>query len=130
MIESFTFTDIKNDKMIDNYVRCDKIFSFVPEMPLFNGDQTGREFKRYIQSNIKYPENAQKNKIEENIYIQYVVDKNGYTGDVKVVRGENEELKSAALAAFENVPKFDSPGKNNGIPVCTKCIVTITFKLK
>jgi protein TonB len=45
---------------------------------------------------LKYPENAWKNKIEGTVVVQFIVDEDGNTTDVKVIKSVNAELDAEA----------------------------------
>ena len=61
-------------------------YSAVEAKPSFNGGDANA-FVKYVQENIKYPENALENDIEGKVTVNFVVDAKGNICNAKVVRG-------------------------------------------
>ena len=101
-------------------------------MPSFNGGDDD-VFIKHIQSKLIYPKNALRNRIEGNLFIQFIVEEDGSMSNISVMKRSNQPapdplLSEAALKAFKNCPKW-VPGKNNGVPVRIKKIIPVSFKL-
>ena len=100
----------------------EEVFMIVERMPELIGGLGS------IQSKIKYPEVAKKAGIEGRVFIQFIVDKNGYVSDPVVVRGigggcDEEAVRAVSQAKFK-------PGTQRGKAVKVKMSLPITFKLK
>src|SRR5690606_30258152 len=81
----------------------DEEFSIVDEQPIFPGGT--QEFYKYITQNIKYPQEAQAQKIAGKVYVEFVVDKNGSIIDVKTVKGIGGGCDEEAVRVIQNSPK-------------------------
>ena len=96
-------------------------------MPRFPGGEAG--LMRYLQENIKYPPEAAKNDIEGRVIVQFIIDKTGQVGEVKVVRPISEELDAEAVRVVKTLPKFE-PGRQDGEAVSVWYTLPISFKLQ
>lgn len=104
-----------------------KVYNSVEQMPEFPGGAAG--LMRYLQENIKYPPEAAKNNIEGRVIVQFIIDKTGQVGEVKVVRPISEELDAEAVRVVKNLPKFE-PGRQDGEAVSVWYTLPIVFKLQ
>lgn len=104
----------------------DKIYSNVETMPEYPGGM--KYFKRYIDRNLKYPEEAIKNKIEGVVVMQFVVEKNGDITSPKVVRKLEASLDSVAMNLIKGMPRW-TPASDHGIKVRCKYSIPIAFKI-
>lgn len=103
-----------------------KIYSSVEKMPEFPGGM--KNFKKYIDRNLKYPEKAKKAQIEGVVVMQFVVEKNGEITNTKVMRRLNPELDTIAYKLIEEMPRW-TPASDYGITVRCKYSVPIAFKI-
>lgn len=78
---------------------------------------------KYINENIKYPENVQKG----NVYVAFVVTKDGGIRDVRIVKGVNEGCDKEALRIIKNMPKWDA-GMEKGKIVSSVYGLPIIFR--
>ncbi len=85
-------------------------------------------FMKYVAKRVKYPEAAKKDKIEGTVYIEFTIDRNGYTRDFKVLRGVAPQVDEAALVALEDMPKW-KPAEKDGKKVASKMTLPIKFAL-
>lgn len=104
-----------------------KVYNSVEQMPRFPGGEAG--LMRYLQGNIKYPPEAAKNDIEGRVIVQFIIDKTGQVGEVKVVRPISEELDAEAVRVVKALPKFE-PGRQDGEAVSVWYTLPINFKLQ
>jgi TonB family protein len=104
-----------------------KVYNSVEQMPRFPGGEAG--LMRYLQENIKYPPEAAKNDIEGRVIVQFIIDKTGQVGEVKVVRPISEELDAEAVRVVKALPKFE-PGRQDGEAVSVWYTLPISFKLQ
>ena len=84
-------------------------------------------FRKFIQQNLKYPQEAQTKKIEGVVLIEYEVDDMGNVHNPIVVNGigygcDEETIRLAKLLKYQKV-------KNRGIRVKAKIKTKISFKL-
>ena len=129
------------------------VMTKVDELPEFKGGQ--KELFKWLGSNIKYPQNAVKNKTEGTVYVGFVVEKNGaisnvevkrgvpivsvdtivqidpisYAQKVKIVRNEDKAIDEEAARVIKAMPKW-KPGKNKGKLVRVSYVLPIKFKLE
>lgn len=104
----------------------EKIYSSVETMPEYPGGM--KYFKRYIDRNLKYPEEAKRNKIEGVVVMQFVVEKNGDITSPKVVRRLEASLDSVAMNLIKGMPRW-TPASDHGVKVRCKYSVPIAFKI-
>lgn len=105
----------------------EKIFTAVEESPKFPGGDA--ELYKWLSKNIRYPEMAAQNNIQGRVTVQFVVEKDGSIGEVKVVRGKDPDLDKEAVRVVKSLPKF-IPGKMNGQSVRVWYTLPIMFKLQ
>jgi len=61
------------------------VYRIAEEMPIFPGGEG--ELLKYINHNIKYPVDAQKEKVEGRVIASFTVNVDGSLSDYKIVRG-------------------------------------------
>ncbi len=104
-----------------------QVFLIVEEMPEFPGGDV--ELRKYIATNVKYPEIAKENGISGRVYIQFVINSKGMVTDVKVARGVDPVLDAEAIRVVQSMPAW-KPGKQRGKPVKVSYTVPINFTLQ
>ena len=104
----------------------EKIYSNVENMPEYPGGM--KNFKRYIDKNLKYPEEAKKNKIEGVVVMQFVVEKNGDVTNPRVVRRLEASLDSVAMNLIKGMPRW-TPASDHGVKVRCKYSVPVAFNI-
>ena len=104
-----------------------QVFQAVEQMPQFPGGYEA--LFKYLSSNIKYPPMACENDIQGKVIVQFIVDKTGNVGEVKVVRSVDKELDKEAVRVCKSLPKF-IPGRQNGQAVSVWYTLPVTFKLQ
>lgn len=120
--------EIKNEVVVEEKKKPEpeKIFTAVEEQPSFPGG-TAAMYK-FLSENIHYPEMAAQNNIQGRVTVQFVVEKDGSIGEVKVVRGKDPDLDKEAVRVVKSMPKF-TPGKMNGQAVRVWYTLPVNFKL-
>ncbi len=103
------------------------IYNKVDEMPMFPGGLDG--LMEYLNTNIVYPPVAAENNVEGKVLVQFVVEKDGSVGDVKILRSVEINLDYEAIRLCKRMPKFE-PGKLDGKPVRVWYVLPINFKLE
>ena len=103
------------------------VYESVEQMPEFPGGM--EEMMKFLQQNIQYPASAAKNKVEGRVILQFVVEKDGQIGEVKVARSVDPELDAEALRVVKSMPNF-IPGRQDGKPVAVWYTIPISFKLQ
>ena len=105
---------------------AEKPFDGVEQMPEFPGGMP--ELMKFLQENVKYPEEAMKNGIQGRVLIQFIVEKDGSISEAKVIKKVNEHLDAEALRVIGEMPKW-TPGKQKGEAVRVKFTLPVTFRL-
>jgi TonB family protein len=82
----------------------------------------------WMQSTMKYPEEALKTGTEGTVYIGFVVEKDGSLGNFEVKRGIGAGCNEEALRILKTSPNW-KPGMHNGKIVRVAYTVPIKFKL-
>ncbi|MBU2553914.1 MAG: energy transducer TonB [Bacteroidetes bacterium] len=101
-------------------------FIFVDNWAKFVDGKEGVE--KYISENLKYPEQAKKKKIEEEIILEYEIRPDGTIGEINVIQGKNEILISECKRVIENMPQW-KPAKQQGKAISIKYGQKFIFKL-
>ena len=107
-------------------------FISVEQMPMLgkckDEDCTQSEIMKFIARNFKYPEIAKANGIEGRVIIEFVVEKSGKVGRVKILLGLDKHVDKAAIEVVESLPIF-TPGRQIGKAVPVKYTVPIKCTL-
>ena len=104
----------------------DEVFDVVEQEPTYPGGDDAME--AYIKENVKYPEEAIKNKEQGKVYVRFVVEKDGSFSNVRIARGVSPSLDAEALRIVTAMPKWN-PGLQRGRAVRTNVVLPIAFKL-
>ena len=107
--------------------KVEQIFTAVEQKPQFPGGEA--ELMKWLSSHIQYPVMAQEEGAQGRVVVQFVVERDGSIGQVKVARGRHPELDKEAVRLVKSLPKF-IPGKNNGQSVRCWFTLPINFKLQ
>ena len=123
---------LKEEVVVEKKVEAPKevkeeIFRSVEQMPQFPGGEAA--LMKYLQSHINYPPMAAENNVQGRVVVQFVVDKTGRVGEVKVVRSVDKDLDREAVRVCKSLPKF-TPGRQNGQAVSVWYTLPVTFKLQ
>ncbi len=103
------------------------VFTVVEEMPEYPGGVGA--LRNFLAQTVKYPEDAIKKGIQGKVYVNFVVEKDGSVGAVKIVRGVSPELDAEALRVVKLLTNW-KPGKQKGEDVRVSYTVPIQFKLQ
>ena len=103
-------------------------FQLVETKPGFNGGDAN-EFSKWVNSQLKYPEQAKKDKIQGRVTLQFTVGADGVVRDARVIRGAHELLDAEALRVVSASPKWE-PGVQNGEPVNVTYTFPVIFQLR
>ena len=108
-------------------VAKDEVFMVAEQMPEYPGGM--KEMLKFLQENVKYPENAMKNNVQGRVIVQFVVEKDGTLTEFKVARSVDPDLDAEALRVLQIMPKW-KPGMQRGKIVRVKFTVPVSFKLQ
>lgn len=87
-----------------------------------------RQFKRYLEENMRYPEQALKNNVEGKVTIQFTVGSTGQVSDFRVIRGIGYGCDEEVIRLIKQGPKW-SPTKRNEESVTDRVRVRMRFTL-
>lgn len=117
----------KQQSMVDEEEVAEKeIFTVVETSPSFPGGDEARI--RFLTNNIRYPQEARDAGISGTVYITFVVERDGSTSDVRVLRGIGGGCDEEAVRVIKMMPEW-SPGKQRGKPVRVQFNMPIKFSL-
>ena len=105
----------------------DKPFEAVEQPPVFPGGQSA--LNKFLSSNIRYPESAQRDGISGRVVVKFVVEKDGSVSGATVIKGVDKALDQEALRVVKKMPKWQ-PGKQGGEAVRVYFTLPVTFKLQ
>ena len=132
LLTAYTFScqDMSTTELDDEIITNDidpteKVFQLVDEPPVFTGGPEA--FYEYVNSTLKYTEEALANKVSGRVFVQFIIKKDGTISNVKVLRGIGYGLDEEAKRVIANSPAW-TPGKQKGHLVNVRLVVPITFR--
>ncbi|WP_440120158.1 energy transducer TonB [Tenacibaculum sp. Ill] len=88
------------------------------------------EMVKHINKHFRYPGEAVRNHIEGEVWIRFVIDRDGYVTNIKTLGPDGGEiLNEEARRVVSKLPRFE-PGKNKGKRVPVKYGFPINFSLE
>jgi TonB family protein len=102
------------------------VYNYVEQMPEFPGGADS--MLRFMQRNLVYPPMAIENAIEGKVVVSFVVDADGRTKDVSILKKLGWGCDEAAIQLIRKMPMW-KPGKQNGKKVAVKYNLPVTFRL-
>ena len=100
--------------------------AFAGIKPEYPGGESA--LKKYISTNLKYPQSAIDNGIEGVVDVAFLVKADGSIGAIKIVRMVDPDLESEAIRLVKGMPAW-VPADKNGQPVDAQTQVEINFVL-
>lgn len=97
-------------------------------MPKFRGREDINTFRYWMTRQLVYPDKAQKRGIEGRVVVSFVVNREGYTTDIKIISSPHHLLSDEATRIVCRSPKW-SPGTIDGKPVRVRYNMPIEFVL-
>ncbi|MBO4850926.1 MAG: energy transducer TonB [Prevotella sp.] len=114
------------DRVPDS-MQTERHFTHTEKDPSFPGGQ--QALIKYLNDNIKYPEQAKKDSISGRVVVGFFVETDGSITEPKVVRSVHPLLDEEALRVVNLMPKWE-PGSQNGTPARIKYNLPIIFKME
>lgn len=102
-----------------------EVFQIVDEMPDFPGGMA--ECMKFLSRNIKYPPQALE--VQGQVIVQFVVTKEGYVAQPRVVRSVDPFLDAQALRVVNAMPQW-KPGRQKGKAVNVRYTIPVRFRLQ
>ena len=84
--------------------------------------------EKMVSKNIRYPEEARRLGISGKVILSYIIDKDGYVGQVNVIQSPDSILDNEAIRVVRHMQRW-IPGYKNGKPVRVKYKLPIVFRL-
>lgn len=106
---------------------ADKVFLIVEEDATFPGGMS--QWNKFLKKNLKYPRQAKRMGIEGNVYLSFIVGRDGSISDISVTRSIGGGCDEEALRVLKKSPKW-KPGKQRGKPVIQRMNLRVVFRLK
>ncbi len=140
MIPDFNYEDL----VFSAWGEEKEIFKIVEQMPRFPGceeEKTENErdkcakikMMEYIERHLKYPEEAKIKKIQGQVVVQFVIEKDGSISEIKVARDIGFGCGQAAVDVVESWNEMAEkwrPGHQRGRPVVVLYTLPVKFKLE
>ena len=113
----------------ENSTEDNVVYNFISlkNPPQYNGGMA--KFYDFIGANINYPEEAVKNKIQGNVLMSFILEKDGKLSDIKVDRKLGYGTDEEAIRVLNLSEKW-SPGLIDGKAVRVKYTIPVKFTLK
>lgn len=105
----------------------EKIFEVVEEQAIPPGGSVEAMLK-WIQKNLRYPEQALDHEIQGKVIVRFVVERDGSVSKPEVMRPVDPALDKEALRVISSMGKWQ-PGKQRGKPVRSYYIIPVIFKI-
>ncbi len=103
------------------------VYDQVEQMPEYPGGMPA--LMEFLRNNVKYPQDALKQKVEGRVMVQFVVETDGSITDLKVAKKVFPSLDAEGIRVAKAMPKW-TPGKQNGKPVRVQYNLPIVFRLR
>ena len=94
--------------------------------PSFPGGEEA--LRAYLEEHTVYPEEAQKQKIQGQVRITFIVQPDGQISDIAVAQGAALLLDREALRVVRSMPRW-IPAREKGIAVAMPVTIPITFRI-
>ncbi len=83
--------------------------------------------RRSIQTNLKFPEEAQRNGVQGRVYVSFVIDSSGFMKNIRIARSVCSSLDKEALRVVNLLEKKWIPGKSFNRPYDFEFTIPINF---
>ena len=83
----------------------------------------------YMQTHIKYPKKAQKEKLEGKVLVGFTVTKEGKVEDIQIKNSSDAIFNESAIKLVKSMKKWQ-PAMKDGQPVDFKMALPINYRLK
>ncbi|MCD4790789.1 MAG: M56 family metallopeptidase [Bacteroidales bacterium] len=121
-------TEIKEVKSEAKVIKTEEgeIFPVVEQMPRFPGGDDARI--KFLNENLKYPDEARKQGISGRVFISFVVENDGEITNIKLLRGIGGGCDEEAMRVVSIMPTWE-PGLEKGKPVRVQFNMPFKFLL-
>jgi len=122
----FCLTTVSAQKTVVSQ-KNEEVFDVVEQMPEYPGGM--QALFEFMSQNIKYPADAQKQKVEGRVLAKFIVETDGSISNIEVVKQAFPSLDAEAVRVIQAMPKW-KPGRQKGQAVRVKFVLPINFSLK
>jgi periplasmic protein TonB len=124
-IKKFKYEEVKGNliEIPDDSENC----KIKDRFPMYPGGLNG--INKMIRDNTVYPEEARKNHIKGTVMVSYIVETNGYIGEIEIKKGVNPLLDNEAIRIIKCMKRW-IPGICNGELVKVRYLQPLKFSLK
>ena len=105
----------------------DEVYVFPEEYPSFPGGEEA--LYKFIDDNLRYPEEAREVNVQGSVIIRFVVEKDGSISNAAIAREIGCGCGREALRVVNMMPRW-KPGKQGAKPVRTEFILPVKFSLR
>ncbi len=117
----------KENTTIEKTAQKEDVFVVVEKMPAYPGGDEARI--KFLKENMKYPQEARQKGISGRVFVTFVVEKDGSTTNVKILRGIGGGCDEEAIRVVSLMPAWN-PGLEKGKPVRVQFNLPIMFSLE
>jgi len=121
-----SYIDQKTEKGLNDSAKWEgRIYEVVEQMPSFPGGQSA--MMRYINENLRYPEEAEQSDVVERAVVSFIVEPDGALSDIEITRSLDPAFDRMALLVVQGMPRW-VPGKQDGKPVRVRYNIPVSFR--
>jgi TonB family protein len=124
--QTFENEVVISSKVFPEYESERTIFFSMLKPAVFPGGPSS--WKKFISSNIRYPKEAVKKRIQGSVIVEFMVSQEGAISEAKVAQSANTLLDEEALRLIRSSPNW-IPAEENGNKISFKQRQSIVFKL-
>jgi len=121
-IEGF---DENQGKRIDDK---EELYMIVEKMPVFQ-DGDINTFRSWVQERLVYPDQAIENNISGKIFLQFIVNKEGFVTEATILRSVDPLIDNEALRVVNSSPVW-IPGQQRGKQVNVLFTIPVVFTIE
>ena len=107
----------------------EKQFVKVEQTVLYDGGNVNK-FRNYIQSTVKYPSDAIRDKAHGDVTVEFIVEADASLSNINVTKSPDISLTDEVIRAINAAPLKWTPAMQSGEPTRMKCYMTINFSLE
>ncbi len=104
-------------------------FVKVEQAVLYDGGNVNK-FRNYIQSTVKYPTDAIRDKVHGDVTVEFIVEADASLSNIKVTKSPDISLTDEVIRAINAAPLKWTPAMQRGEATRMKCYMTINFSLE
>lgn len=95
-------------------------------LPQFPGGDTA--LYEFVSQNLVYPQQAVNDKVEGNVFVEFIITVDGEVVNAKILRGLTPECDAEVLRIVGLMPRW-TPAVDDGKRVDARFVLPISFKL-